>query len=135
MDLIWLIPVLPGIGAAINGLLGVRYLSKPAAALVACGTMAGSLVLSVVAFAQLLGLEERYHQVVLADWIPPIPLATAEGIILDDVMDDIERRFLANALDRTNGNLTQAAKILGMSYRSIRYKVKKLNVKELLKTE
>jgi alcohol dehydrogenase (cytochrome c) len=38
------------------------------------------------------------------------------------------------ALDRTDGNLTQAAKILGMSYRSIRYKVKKLNVKELLES-
>ena len=57
-----------------------------------------------------------------------------EGIILDHVMDDIERRFLAEALDRTGGNLTQAAKILGMSYRSIRYKVKKLKVKELLES-
>ena len=55
-----------------------------------------------------------------------------EGIVLDDVLDDIERRLLANALEKTHGNLTQAAKILGMSYRSIRYKVKKLNVKALL---
>ena len=52
-----------------------------------------------------------------------------DGIILDDVMDDIERSFLIQALDRTDGNLTQAAKILGMSYRSIRYKVKKLGVR------
>ena len=47
-------------------------------------------------------------------------------------MDEIERRFLVTALERTEGNLTQAAKILGMSYRSIRYKVKKLRVKSLL---
>jgi len=52
-----------------------------------------------------------------------------EGIVLDDVMDEIERRYLLEALERTDGNLTQAAKILGMSYRSIRYKVKKLGVR------
>ena len=28
MDLIWLIPLLPGIGAAINGLFGIRFFSK-----------------------------------------------------------------------------------------------------------
>ena len=55
-----------------------------------------------------------------------------EGIVLDDVMDDIERSFLVQALERTDGNLTQAAKILGMSYRSIRYKVKKLGVRNSL---
>ena len=82
MDLIWLIPVLPGIGAALNGLVGVRYFDKRTAAYVACGTMAASLLLSVTAFAQLLGLpgEERFHQVTVASWIPPIPLETAGGI-------------------------------------------------------
>ena len=86
MDLIWLdliplIPVLPALGAALNGLVGIRYFSKRAAALVACTTMAGSLALSVAAFAQLLGLEERFHQVTIADWIPAIPLALADGSI------------------------------------------------------
>ena len=40
MDLIWLIPLLPGLGAAINGLIGIRYFGKQAAAFVACATMA-----------------------------------------------------------------------------------------------
>lgn len=56
-----------------------------------------------------------------------------DGFVLDEVMEEIERRFLANALEQTGGNLTQAAKILGMSYRSIRYKVKKLKVRSRLK--
>ncbi|MHC4936480.1 MAG: sigma-54-dependent transcriptional regulator [Planctomycetota bacterium] len=55
-----------------------------------------------------------------------------EGIVLDDVMDELERSFLLQALERTDGNLTQAAKVLGMSYRSIRYKVKKLGVRDSL---
>ena len=80
MDLIWLIPVLPGIGAALNGIFGVRYFSKQTAAAIACGTMGGALLLSLVAFVQLLGLEHRDHVVTLAQWIPPIALETASGI-------------------------------------------------------
>jgi NADH-quinone oxidoreductase subunit L len=80
MDLIWLIPVLPGIGAALNGIFGVRYFNKQTAATIACGTMAGALLLSLYAFVQLLGLEHREHLVELAQWIPPIALETASGI-------------------------------------------------------
>ncbi len=35
MNYLWLIPLLPGIGAAINGLIGVRYFSRKAAGAVA----------------------------------------------------------------------------------------------------
>lgn len=80
MDLIWLIPILPGIGAALNGLIGIRYFSKRTAGLVACFTMAAALVLSVNAFVQLLGTDTRFHQVTLGDWIPPIPLQTVNGM-------------------------------------------------------
>ncbi len=80
MDLIWLIPVLPGIGAALNGIFGVRWFSKQTAAYIACGTMGGALLLSLYAFVQLLGLEHREHLVTLAQWIPPIALETASGI-------------------------------------------------------
>lgn len=80
MDLIWLIPVLPGIGAALNGLLGIRYFSKPVAAAIACATMGAALLLSIFAFAQLLGAEHREHVVTLGHWIPPIPLQTVDGL-------------------------------------------------------
>ena len=80
MDFIWLIPLIPGIGAALNGLVGVRSFSKRTAGLVATGAMAAAFLLSVVAFVQLLGSAERYHKVTVASWIPPIPLETANGI-------------------------------------------------------
>ncbi len=82
MDLIWLIPILPGVGAAVNGLFGIRSFSRAGSAFVACAAMAGALGLSVFAFVQLLGLppEARDHVVTLGDWIPAIPLATAHGI-------------------------------------------------------
>ena len=82
MDLIWLIPILPGIGAAINGLIGIRSFSRQTSGLVACAAMAGALGLSLYAFWELLSLapEVRDHVVSLGHWIPPIPLATAHGI-------------------------------------------------------
>ena len=83
MDLIWLIPLLPGLGALINGLVGVRYFSRQTAALVACTAMAGALGVSVFAFVQLLGVDpaSRVHDVVMASWIPKIPLQMDGGAI------------------------------------------------------
>jgi NADH-quinone oxidoreductase subunit L len=83
MDLIWLIPLLPGVGAAVNGLFGIRFFSKRVSGLVACVTMALALGLSLVAFVQLLGLapEARVHDVVLFDWIPATALAMSGGAI------------------------------------------------------
>jgi NADH-quinone oxidoreductase subunit L len=83
MEYIWLIPLLPGIGAAINGLVGVRYFSRATAGLVACGTMALALVLSLVAFWQLLQLApaERGFDVTVAEWLSAIPLQLSDGSI------------------------------------------------------
>jgi DNA-binding NtrC family response regulator len=52
----------------------------------------------------------------------------AEGFDLDKKIEEIERRYIEQALDRTDGNLTKAAELLGISFRSIRYKVKKLKL-------
>ncbi len=82
MHYIWLIPLLPGAGAAINGLLGIKYFSRKASGVVACTMMLAALALSIAAFWQMLGLpaEARAVDVVVAQWIPQIPLATRTGI-------------------------------------------------------
>jgi two-component system response regulator PilR (NtrC family) len=51
------------------------------------------------------------------------------GIHLESLLEDFERKHIQEALKATAGNLTNAAKLLGMSYRSIRYRVKKLGLK------
>jgi NADH-quinone oxidoreductase subunit L len=81
MDLIWLIPLLPGLGAAVNGIFGIRFFSKRVSGLIACTTMALALGVSLIAFVQLLGLSPaaRVHDVVVFDWIPPTALAMAGG--------------------------------------------------------
>ena len=80
MDLIWLIPILPGLGAALNGLVGIRFFSRAQAAGVACASMGLAALLSIYAFIQLLASDTRVHEVVLASWIPAIPLETVDGI-------------------------------------------------------
>ncbi|HLQ44198.1 MAG TPA: hypothetical protein VK137_05685, partial [Planctomycetaceae bacterium] len=83
MKYIWLIPLLPGIGAALNGLFGVRYFSRKTAGLVACTMMTAALGVSLVAFWQLLGLpaDTRAYDVVVAQWLPSIPLQMRSGEI------------------------------------------------------
>jgi NADH-quinone oxidoreductase subunit L len=82
MRYIWLIPLLPGFGALVNGVVGIRAFSRKTAGIVACTTMVASLGLALVAFGQLLGMpgDARVYDVNLADWIPQIPLATHDGI-------------------------------------------------------
>ncbi len=81
MDLLWLVPLLPGAGAALNGLVGVRHFSRRTSGLVACATMAAAFVLAVVSFFGLLALppDARVHDVVVATWIPRIPLLLTDG--------------------------------------------------------
>ncbi|CAN5637482.1 NAD(P)H-quinone oxidoreductase subunit 5 [soil metagenome] len=82
MDLIWLIPLVPATGAALNGLFGIRWFSRLAAGVLACAAMAGAFLLSAWAFLDLLRLapDARVHDVIVANWITPIPLETATGI-------------------------------------------------------
>ncbi|MGI1678799.1 MAG: sigma-54 dependent transcriptional regulator [Cellvibrionaceae bacterium] len=47
---------------------------------------------------------------------------------LDDYLEDIERDVITKALDETRWNRTAAAKKLGVSFRSLRYRLKKLGL-------
>jgi two-component system response regulator PilR (NtrC family) len=57
------------------------------------------------------------------------------GCDLDEVLGEIERRLILEALERTSGVRTQAAKLLGVSFRSLRYRLEKLGVSEGGETE
>lgn len=47
---------------------------------------------------------------------------------LEDYLDDIERRAITQALEETRWNKTAAAKRLGLTFRSLRYRLKKLGM-------
>ena len=52
----------------------------------------------------------------------------ADGCDLDDVLSKVERQLLSQALARSNGVRTSAAKLLGISFRSLRYRLSKLGM-------
>ncbi len=52
----------------------------------------------------------------------------AQGMNLVQHLEDIERKYIATALDLTGQNITNAAQLLGMSFRSLRYRIKKLGI-------
>ncbi|MBV8063450.1 MAG: sigma-54-dependent Fis family transcriptional regulator [Nevskia sp.] len=46
----------------------------------------------------------------------------------EDQMEEIERRAIRDALEKARYNKTKAAALLGMSFRSLRYRIKKLGI-------
>jgi two-component system response regulator PilR (NtrC family) len=60
---------------------------------------------------------------------PPGPAARATGgAALGDHLEEIERDAILKALEQTRYNKTAAAKVLGVSFRALRYRIKKLGI-------
>jgi two-component system response regulator PilR (NtrC family) len=52
----------------------------------------------------------------------------ARGVSLETILEEIERGYLKKALDCTNGNKNKAAELLGITFRSLRYRLDKLSI-------
>jgi two-component system response regulator PilR (NtrC family) len=51
-----------------------------------------------------------------------------DGMSLESYMDEIEKQAIMRALEKTRWNRTAAAKLLGITFRALRYKLKKLGL-------
>ena len=66
-------------------------------------------------------------------WIEGVPNRrfdldeVAQGVSLDEILESIERAYVEKALSCTQGNKNKAAELLGISLRSFRYRIDKLN--------
>lgn len=58
----------------------------------------------------------------------PMRYEASRHASLDEFLEDIERTILLDALEQSRWNRTEAAKKLGISFRSIRYRLKKLGL-------
>ena len=58
----------------------------------------------------------------------PAAAAAAPATALGDQLENMERAAIVKALEQTRYNKTAAAKLLGMSFRALRYRVKKLGI-------
>jgi two-component system response regulator PilR (NtrC family) len=56
---------------------------------------------------------------------PDVVELPEDGLDLDATLDDLERRYLQRALERTRGVQTKAAELLRMTFRQFRYKLQK----------
>ena len=56
------------------------------------------------------------------------PSVTAEGVDLESLVADYERSLLEEALVQSKGVKKQAARLLGISFRSFRYRLEKLGI-------
>jgi two-component system, NtrC family, response regulator PilR len=59
---------------------------------------------------------------------PVTPPSTPSAGALGDHLEDVERDAILKALQQTRYNKTAAAKMLGMSFRALRYRIKKLGI-------
>jgi two-component system response regulator PilR (NtrC family) len=62
---------------------------------------------------------------VSAQSTPDLLSLPEQGCNLDEIMNQVELRLLVQALERTQGVRTSAAKLLGVSFRSLRYRLEK----------
>ncbi len=61
---------------------------------------------------------ESFHEIVITD----------EGVELDKIIDQIEKELLIKAIHASNGVKKHAAKLLGITFRSMRYRAEKHNL-------
>jgi two-component system response regulator PilR (NtrC family) len=58
-----------------------------------------------------------------------VPSMDKEDIDLEQTLDQIEKKMLSNALVRADGIINKAAKQLNLSFRSMRYRIRKHQLK------
>ena len=56
--------------------------------------------------------------------------ATLASGSLQDLLDQVERQAILDALKQSDGNRTAAARLLGVTFRSLRYRMARLNLND-----
>jgi two-component system response regulator PilR (NtrC family) len=59
---------------------------------------------------------------------PPAPASARGTLALGEQLEDVERAAIVKALEAARYNKTAAAKALGMTFRALRYRIKKLGI-------
>jgi two-component system response regulator PilR (NtrC family) len=75
-----------------------------------------------------IGLELLPPAVLNPEVAPPSPRISPEGVNLEELMADYERGLLLEALGPAGGVKKRAAQLLGISFRSFRYRMEKLGL-------
>lgn len=75
-------------------------------------------------------IEDVPHEILVfsegADYTQDI---NKDGVDLDSIIEGMEKKYLLNALKSTDGNKTEAARLLNLSFRSFRHRLSKYGIK------
>jgi DNA-binding NtrC family response regulator len=85
-------------------------------------TLATTDWLGLDAFPNLIGLQGAQESPSSVGYLPE------SGLDLEHHLEEYERSILIKALEKTGGNRTEAARLLGVSFRSMRYRLSKLGI-------
>jgi two-component system response regulator PilR (NtrC family) len=85
-------------------------------------TLATTDYLKIDSFPNLVDLPSSFANGCSAAVLPE------DGMELERVLEDFERAILIQALEKAGGNRTEAARILHVSFRSMRYRLSKLGI-------
>jgi two-component system response regulator PilR (NtrC family) len=85
-------------------------------------TLATADWLAIDAFPNLVGLQGAVPAA------NPVASLSDEGMDLERHLEEYERTILIKALEKTGGNRTEAARLLRVSFRSMRYRLSKLGI-------
>lgn len=69
---------------------------------------------------------EDLHEPAIA--VSTLAASQSEELNLTDYLEDIEKKAIIQALQKTNNNKTAAAKLLGVTFRTLRYRLAKLGL-------
>jgi two-component system response regulator PilR (NtrC family) len=80
-----------------------------------------------LATGQTIGLGDLPHEVsgAAAQATPALVSLPDEGCNLEEILGEVERRMILQALDKSGGVRVQAARLLGVTLRSLRYRLQK----------
>ena len=91
--------------------------------------------------SEIIDVEHLPEEIRLTSIIEPLNLPSRDesiptgGVNIESLIEDMEKGYLLKALEETNGVKTEAAKLLNLSFRSFRHRLKKYGIDKKIITD
>ena len=90
--------------------------------------------LALLCDGEIIGIEHLPEEIRAIESAADVTMPT-DGMDFEKLIEDMEKAYLLKALEKTNGVKTEAAKLLNLTFRSFRHKLKKYGIETKIITE
>jgi transcriptional regulator with PAS, ATPase and Fis domain len=90
--------------------------------------------LALLCDGEFIGIEHLPEEIRAIESAADVTMPT-DGMDFEKLIEDMEKAYLLKALEKTNGVKTEAAKLLNLTFRSFRHKLKKYGIETKIITE